>query len=87
MKVQNMTSNRSGRAVPNQLEIYADNGDIFFQSYRTIIAKVSHGKTYLDTQWDYSRTTGKYRNQFLGESKLETEAKIKDGTYIVTNLN
>ena len=46
------------------------------------------GKTFLDkTYWNYSVTTGKYRNQFLGETKKETEAKIKSGEYILTDLN
>ena len=79
MRVRNMTSNRSGRNVANQFEIYADNGDTLFQSYRTIIVKLSEGKTYLDHAWDCSNTTGKYRNQFLGENKRETERKIKSG--------
>jgi len=87
MKVQNMTSDRSGREVPNQFTIYGDNGEIYFQSYRTVIAKIVGGQTYLDHNWDYSRTTGKYRNQFLGETRRETEAKIKDGTYTIIDLN
>ena len=88
MKVYNMTSSRTGKEVANQFEIVADNGDIFFQSYHTIIAKKSGGKITLDeAAWDYSMTTGKYRNQFLGETKKETEAKIKNGTYILTDLN
>jgi len=87
MKVRNMTSNRTGREVPNQFDIVDDNGNIYFQSYRTVIVAIKSGVTYLDTLWDYSRTTGKYRNQFLGETRKETEAKIKDGTYIVTDLN
>jgi hypothetical protein len=40
-----------------------------------------------ETYWDYSKTTGKYRNLFLGETKSETEKKIKSGEYILTNLN
>jgi len=32
-------------------------------------------------------STGKYRNIFLNETKKETEKKIKDGTYVLTNLN
>jgi hypothetical protein len=32
-------------------------------------------------------TTGKYRNQFLGETKKDTEAKIKSGEYILADLN
>jgi len=46
------------------------------------------GKTQLDEKyWDYSKTTGKYRNQFLGENKKETEKKIASGEYILTDLN
>ena len=46
------------------------------------------GKTVLDqNSWDYSVTTGKYRNQFLNETKKETEAKIKSGEYRLVNLN
>jgi hypothetical protein len=37
--------------------------------------------------WDYSRTTGKYRNLFLEESKAETESKIKKGIYKLVGLN
>jgi hypothetical protein len=32
---------------------------------------------YLDeNKWDYSVTTGKYRNIFLGETRKETQKKI-----------
>jgi len=87
MKVRNMTSNRSGREVANQFIIYGDH-ETTFQSYNSVIATRRDGKVYLDKEmWDYSKTTGKYRNQFLGESRKETEAKIKNGTYIVTDLN
>lgn len=48
----------------------------------------NEGKVKLDAKyWDYSMTTGKYRNQFLGEKKWETEQKIKNGQYELTNLN
>jgi len=88
MKVTNMTSDRSNREIANQFEIRADDGSVYFQSYRTIIAKKSEGKIYLDkNKWDYSRTTGKYRNQFLGETKQETEKKIKAGIYELVDLN
>ena len=35
----------------------------------------------LSEDWDYSKTTGKYRNIFLEETKQETERKIKSGYY------
>lgn len=37
--------------------------------------------------WNYSKTTGVYRNIFLGETKKETENKIKSGEYKIINLN
>jgi hypothetical protein len=37
--------------------------------------------------WDYSVTTGKYRNIFLEETKKETQKKIDQGIYILTDLN
>ena len=86
MKVENMTSAR-GNTVPNQF-IITDNGDEYFQSYRSIIAKRSKGKIYLDDYyWDYSVTTGKYRDEFLGEGIAETRKKIASGEYVLTNLN
>jgi len=87
MKIRNMEG-RNGRAVPNQHVIEADNGDVFFQSYDSIIAVKRADGIVLDiTCWDYSKTTGRYRNQFLGETKKETERKIKDGTYRLEGLN
>ena len=86
MKVENMIS-PNGNKVANQF-IITDNGNEYFQSYRSIIAKRSKGKIYLDNYyWDYSTTTSKYRNLFLNENKKETQAKIESGEYTLTNLN
>ena len=84
--VQNMTSNK-GNKIANQFIIYTTEGSIF-QSYNSTIVKIENGKTYLDiNKWDYSKTTGKYRNIFLNENKKQTEEKIKSGEYILTDLN
>ena len=86
MIVENMKSMR-GNKVPNQF-IINNNGEEYFQSYESIIAKKSDGKIYLDDFfWNYSVTTGKYRNEFLGEGVAETRKKIASGEYILTNLN
>jgi hypothetical protein len=89
MKVQNMTSNRSGREVANQFLIHDDSGNSFFQSYDTIIAKIAkNGTVTLDrNSWDCSVTTGKYRNQFLGETIKETREHIENGDYALADLN
>lgn len=84
-KIRNMQSpSYNGGDVANQFIIEFDNGSVF-QSYDSIIAIEikQQGKrtTYLTKDWDYSRTTGKYRNIFLNESKVETEKKIKNGEY------
>ena len=85
--VENMTSSQ-GNSVPNQFILRTDQGR-YFQSYNSIIAFIpNEGPAQLDAKyWDYSKTTGTYRNQFLNETKKETEAKIKAGTYILTDLN
>ena len=84
----NVTKTENFNNVKNQFIITTKDG-IYFQSYNSIIAfKSRDGKIYLDNYyWDYSTTTGKYRNLFLNETKKDTEQKIKDGIYILTNLN
>lgn len=67
---------------PNQYVIKSDGARIF-QSYDSIIALKTDGMVILDeNKWDYSRTTGKYRNKFLDENKADTERRIKEGRYI-----
>ncbi len=87
MKVKNMTSPR-GNIVKNQF-IINDHGKTYFQSYDSIIAVKNCSQSIeLDKHyWDYSRTTGKYRNIFLNESKKKTQEKIDSGIYILADLN
>jgi hypothetical protein len=88
MKVSNMYSTRTNSKIANQFIIKDDNGVEYFQSYNSIIVKIAEGKTYLDEYyWNYSKTTSKYRSSFLMENTKETEKKIKEGLYILTNLN
>ncbi len=103
MKVKNMTSNSgrevanqfiiSGASIQMPDDTYIGEA---FQSYNSIIVLKAYecGNTgncfrvFLDADtWDYSVTTGKYRNRFLGETKKQTEAKIKNGTYKLAKLN
>jgi len=87
VKVYNMESNK-GNKIPNQFELYTNKGR-YFQSYQSVITFINNnGQVYLDKQdWDYSATTGKYRNMFLGEGIEETRKKIESGEYKLTNLN
>jgi len=87
MNVTNMKSAR-GNTVPNQFIISTSEGD-YFQSYKSIIAlRKNDGSIVLDDYyWDYSVTTGRYRNEFLNEGIAETRKKISSGEYQLTDLN
>jgi hypothetical protein len=86
-KVRQMTSASSGNPVANQFVIYTDEGT-YFQSYDSVIAfRDNNRKIILDSYyWNYSRTTSKYRNQFLGEGTADTKAKIESGEYKLADL-
>ena len=72
----------------NQYIINTNNGT-YFQSYDSLIVFIdNNGKVTLDIKlWNYSTTTGKYRNLFLNETKKETLAKINSGEYKLDDLN
>ena len=94
MKVSNLY-NKNGNKVKNQFVVYDDNNNKFFQSYDSIIVKIENfidsdkeSKIYLDSKYyNYSTTTSKYRNIFLEETKKDTEKKIANGEYVLTDLN
>ena len=87
-KIENMT-NSNGNETPNQFIITTPDY-VVFQSYSSIIA-VQHRRTMkivLDRQkWDYSITTGKYRNQFTGLDKKQTIKAIESGEIELSDLN
>ena len=88
LNVKNMVSNK-GNTIANQFTIRTHKGR-YFQSYNSIIVFIDNknGQVFLDEHyWDYSRTTGKYRNNFLNEYIDETRSKIKSGEYKLKNLN
>lgn len=95
IKVLSMTSPSSGKNVANQFIIRTNEGE-YFQSYTSIIAFKPYPKDLAEVDdrivldeyfWNYSRTTSKYRNEFLGESTNDTKKKIKNGIYRLENLN
>tara|TARA_B100001094_G_C17912166_1_gene661746 strand:+ start:493 stop:774 length:282 start_codon:yes stop_codon:yes gene_type:complete len=89
LQVSNFISN-NGNKIANQFKIRTNKG-YYFQSYDSIIVFIPKGinkQIQLDSHyWDYSKTTGKYRNHFLGENITETRRKIKEGIYKLKNLN
>jgi len=79
MKIENLA--------PNQI-IVRNSENVFFNSYGTNIVKIEDDKTFLDEKfYKYSKTTTKYRNQFLGLSTKEVEKNIKNGSFQLINLN
>lgn len=66
--VRNMTSPKTYRMVANQYIIEGD-GHSVFQSYASIIADIDWKRKTISIgeDWNYSRTTAKYRNLFFDE--------------------
>lgn len=78
MKKPNISINYSSE----KSQIISTNEGDFLYSYGTLIAGKVNGQVYLNEKyWDYSATTGKHRNEFLGEGIAETRKKIKSGEY------
>lgn len=95
MKVENMKSVKTGKAIPNQFLI-RDRGCIWYQSYKSIIGIVTPDNMLLldKDKWDYSVTTAKYRNAFVAayfSSKYASRDGIREGVaagkIIMTELN
>ena len=79
MKVTSMANNQY---------IIEHNGVTYFQSYDVIVAKKSKGKIILDKDYyEYSRTTIKYRNRFLGLLSASVKEAIRDGKITLGKLN
>ncbi len=93
--VEQMTS-RSGNVVPNQTILSCPKGKTFV-SYGSKIVFQSKSRSSIDGlpleiivdeyYWDYSRTTGKYRNEFMNMGVQDVRNYIKEGRIKVGNLN
>lgn len=97
MTVENMVSPRTGNPVANQFVI-TGNGTTTFQSYNSTIAVIDwNEKTVkIGNDWNYSTTTGKYRNSFFDDNYFSDMRDTKgmnrimkkvdkDGFALVTN--
>lgn len=73
---------RNGRSIVNQFLIYYyKNGKKYkiYQSYSSMILKWKNGILIeVGLGWDYSRTTGKYRNLMTGLDKKAFEKMLKN---------
>lgn len=89
-EMEHVTVRRVENLSNNQVIIHLTNGKDIFNSYGKNIVEIDRKEQTVKIDvdfWDYSQTTSKYRCQFLGEKKPETEKKIKSGEYILTELN
>lgn len=84
--ITNMQS-PNGNPVPNQF-ILTEGNKRTFQSYKTIIATIEGDNIILDKYYyDYSRTTTKYRNMFLGMDSKQVKDAILSGEIKLAQLN
>ena len=89
LKVDNMRSVRGGK-IANQFVIRDyDNNKVIFQSYASPIVEIDFANKILKVfeDWNYSKTTGKYRNQFMSmefyglNTTKELEKAMCDGMW------
>lgn len=81
MKVKNMRSN-NGNKVANQF-IITDDNKATFQSYNSEIVTIDYDAKTITVgyDWDYSTTTGKYRNMFMKDYGFREMATKKGFEY------
>lgn len=61
----------------NQVVVTFDNA-IVFESYGTLIAIKKDGKLYVTKDYDYSRTTSRYLNEFCGRTSKEIAKELEN---------
>jgi hypothetical protein len=88
ININHMVSS-AGKDVPNQYNvfIYSEDG-IYncFYSYDKLIIVIKNGKIIkVGKDYNYSNTTGKYRNIFTGLNLKELDKYIKDMSYNCDN--
>jgi hypothetical protein len=71
----------------NQFTIWGDNFKAFQSYNKTIVKKFFDGRVLLDNAWDYSSTTRKHFYKWMPCDRKETLANIKNGKWIITDLN
>ena len=72
----------------NCVIVHLSNGWNILKSYNTTIAMRKEQEVIIDSRYyNYSASTGKHRNYFLGETLKDTDKKIKNGEYQTADLN
>ena len=81
ISVNNMVSS-AGKDVPNQYNVFIYSEDSVYNclySYNSLIIVLKNGKIIkVGKDYNYSNTTGKYRNKFTGLTLKELDKYIKD---------
>ena len=87
IKVEPLTSTRTGEAVKNQYVIHIDN-NVAFQSYDSLIAvyDIENNTLTLGCNFDYSTTTSKYLNQFIEYYCCSIYRELPNGTSVKNKL-
>jgi hypothetical protein len=68
----------------DQTILYFENGEVFHSYDSFIVVRYYENPIiYLGEHWNYSKTTSKYRNEFLRKTSKELNNMIKEGTAIV----
>lgn len=65
----------------NQVIIHEPHRSTFFSYDTPIASKYKDGTIECYEDWNYSRTTAKYRSKFLNESTSETRDNLRDGIH------
>ena len=72
----------------NCVIVHLSNGWDILKSYNTTIAMRKEQEVIIDLRYyNYSASTGKHRNYFLGETLKDTDKKIKSGENQTPDLN
>lgn len=77
MRIKNITS-AHGNKIANQF-IIEDGNKVYFQSYNSMIVCIDYSEKTITIgeDYNYSVTTGKYRNKFFNDEGLYELANIK----------
>ena len=90
VKVGNLLSRNTGRAIANQFIIVTDDG-YYMQSYDSVVVHYNRRDNVLTLgyDWNYSKTTLKYVEQFIDEyttygkmTKAEIQQAINENVFL-----
>ena len=88
LNLNNIINFKISTPFTNCVIVHLSNGWNILKSYNTTIAMRKGQEVIIDSRYyNYSASTGKRRNYFLGETLKDTDKKIKNGEYQTADLN